>query len=84
MADEKAVGRVIHYYDKIGVAVVKLESSVKTGDTLKFVKDENEFTQTVSSMQFDHKPIDEGKKGQEVAIKIDSAAKEGTLVYVAE
>lgn len=83
MVDEKPVGRVIHYYDKIGVAVVRLESAVKTGDALKFAKDENAFEQTVSSMQFDHKPIDAGKKGQEVAIKVDQPTKEGTLVYMA-
>lgn len=83
MTDKDLIGKVIHYYDKIGVAVVKLEKTLKTGDKVKFVHGENDFEQTVESMQFEHKPIEGGKKGQEVAVKVDKETKSGTLVYSA-
>lgn len=82
MAD-KPIGKVVHYYDKIGVAIIKLEGNLKAGNKLKFVRGDNEFEQVASSMQFDHKEIDEGKKGQEVGVKVDQKTPEGMLVYTA-
>ncbi len=78
--EQTTIGKVIHYYDKIGVAVVKLEKSLKVGDKVKFTHGENSFEQVVDSMQLDHKPLVAGKKGDEVAIKVEGVAKDGTLV----
>jgi hypothetical protein len=83
MADDKPVGKVVHYYDKIGVAVVKLEKGVKVGDTVKFERGEESLSQSIESMQFDHAPIIQGKKGQEVAIKVEKPVRQGTLLYSA-
>ena len=83
MTKKDLVGKVIHYYDKIGVAVIKLEKSLKVGDIVNFVHGENEFKQTIESMQLEHIQIKEGKKGHEVAVKIDKEAKSGTLIYSA-
>ena len=38
MAKEKPIGKVIHYYDKISVAIVKLDKKFSVGKTVKFVK----------------------------------------------
>lgn len=83
MADQE-VGKVIHYYDKAMVAVVKLAQDVKRGDALKIVKGENEFELKAESMQLNHEPISEGKAGEEIAIKVPSPAKEGALVFKME
>ena len=80
MSKNTSLGEVIHYYDKIGVAVVKLSKGIKTGDQVKFVHGEDEFEQSILSMQLDHEMIDSGKKGQEVAIKVNKVAKSGTKV----
>jgi len=77
------VGKVIHFYDKISVAVIKLEKSLKVGDKVKFVHGENEFEQTIESIQFEHAQVQEGKKGHEVAVKVDKEARSGTLIYLA-
>lgn len=77
------VGIVTHYYDKIGVAIVKAAKSIKSGDKLRFGDEENGFEQTADSMQFDHKEISEAKKGQEVGIKVEKKVKEGTPAYSA-
>ena len=82
MADKDLAGKVIHYYDKIGVAVVRLEKTLKIGDKVKFIHGENDFEQTIESMQLEHAQVSQGKKGEEVAIKVDKETKLGTLVYL--
>lgn len=77
---EQEVGKVIHYYDKATVAVVRLSGNLKTGDTIKVVKGENEFEMKIASMQVNHEPVESGKAGDEVAIKVDSPTKEGAVV----
>lgn len=80
MAKSVLLGKVIHYYDKIGVAVVKLSKPIKTGDGVKFVHGDKEFEQTIESMQLEHEPIKAGKKDEEVAMKVDQVVKTGTQV----
>ena len=78
----KQIGVVTHYYDKIAVAVIKLTSSLKVGDTVKFSGHDQEFNQQVSSMQLDHENIDKAKKGQGIAVKIDQKVKENDKIYL--
>ena len=77
------IGKVIHYYDKIGVAVIALKKALKVGDKIKFEKGENIFEQSVESMQLEHVQVPAGKKGQEIAIKVNNKVGSGTLVYLA-
>ena len=81
---EKEIGIVTHWYDKVGVAVVKLSSALKKGDTIKVKRGENEFEDSVTSMQINYKDVDSGEKGDEVALKLSDKAKEGALVYKME
>ena len=80
MADTK-VGEVIHFYDKISVAIVKLAGELKVGDTVKFKQGDTEFDQVVQSMEIDHHSVETGKVGDEVGIKVDQKAKPGATVY---
>lgn len=80
---EKEIGKVVHWYGKINVAVVKLASGLKVGDTIKVRHGENEFEETINSMQLDHKPVEAGKKGQEIAIQLSHEAKDGSVIYAA-
>ena len=83
LADKDSLGKVIHYYDKIGVAVIKLDKPLKVGDKVKFVHGEDSFEQAVESMQLEHAQVKSGKKGQEIAVKVDKETKSGTQVYLA-
>ena len=80
MADIQ-IGKVTHYYDKIHVAVVKLTDNLSTGDKVKVVKGDNEFTDVVGSMQINKEDVSSAKAGEEVAIMLSKAAKEGSIVY---
>lgn len=81
---EKLIGHVVHYFPKAGVIVVKLAETIAVGDTIKIKRSEGEFSQTVDSMQIEHQNIDSAKAGEEVAIKINEATKEGAEVYKVE
>jgi len=81
MAEEKEVGKVIHYFDKVGVAVVRLTGKLAEGDMIRVAKGDDDFAMKIASMQVDHEPVKAGKKGDEVAIKVDSPTKEGASVF---
>lgn len=76
------IGKVIHYYDKIGVAIVELGSKLSVGDTIKFVRGgEDVFEQTVESLQVEHKKIKEANKGDIVGLKVSQEIREGAEVF---
>lgn len=78
--DEKEVGQIIHWYDKIGVAVVRLTGALKMGDKIMIKRGEDAREDSVLSLQIDHKDIVSAKAGDEVAVKISGKAKEGASV----
>lgn len=78
-----SIGHISHYYDKIGVAVLELTGSVKVGDSIKITKGDQEFTQTVSSMQVEHESVKSAKKGDSVGLKVDQPVKPGAAVSLA-
>lgn len=84
MADFK-VGKVTHYYDKIGVAIVELDGSLAVGDKVKFTRGgEDLFEQKVDSIQIEHEKKDSAGKGDVVGLKVESEVKEGAEVYKVE
>lgn len=84
MGAEKEIGRVTHWYDKLGVAVLGLQSDLKLGDRLRFRRGGEEFEETVNSMQVKHQDVTAAGKGDDVAVKLTQRAKEGALVYKVE
>lgn len=78
----KLIGKVIHYFDKIGVAVIKLKGSLKKGEMIRIQGGETtDFTQKVNSMEIEHKKISQAKKGEEVGLKVKEKVREGYKVY---
>ena len=75
-----AIGKVMHYYDKIGVAVIALEGELKVGDKIKFEGHGQTFEQTVDSMQIEHEKIQTAKKGQHIGMKVGQPVKTGDIV----
>lgn len=81
---EKPIGAVTHYYGGLGVAIVKFTTGVKIGEKVQFRGAHTDFEETIKSMQFDHKDIEEAKKGQEVGMKVKEKVREGDRVFAAE
>jgi hypothetical protein len=74
------VGEVTHYYDNIGVAIVKLKSALKVSDRVKFIGHGSDFEQTAESIQIDHKPVESAGAGKVVGLKTEQKVKVGTEV----
>lgn len=76
------VGRVTHYYDKIGVAIVELDNILVVGDKVKFVKDGNDiFEQRVESIQIGHEKKTSAKAGEMVGLKTEQVVDEGNEIF---
>jgi translation elongation factor EF-1alpha len=80
MADVKA-GKITHYFDRIGVAVVELTDTLKTGDQIRIGGISEDFQMTVSSMQVEHEQLEEAKKGDTIGMKVDQPVKVGDEVF---
>lgn len=80
---QKTLGKVTHYFDHLGVAVVKLAkgASVSKGDKLQFTGNKTDFSQTVDSLQVDHKDVEKVKAGDDFGLKVDKPVHEGDQVY---
>lgn len=74
------VGKVTHYYDNIGVAILELSADLKVGDRIKFEGHGADFEQEVTSLQVEHKQVEKASKGEMVGMKTDQKVKEGTEV----
>lgn len=75
------IGKVNHYFDRVGVAVIDLSEGLKIGETIRIVGKETDFTQKVESMEVEHQKIEAAKKGDSVGMKVDQKVKEGYKVY---
>lgn len=80
----KPIGKITHYYDKIGVAIIELSGALKVGDKIKIEGGKNEFDQTIEEMQVDHKPVSAAQAGDAVGIKVKEKIREGALVLKLE
>lgn len=80
-SSEKEIGKVAHYYTKIGVAVVELKDALKVGDKIRIKGATSDFTQKVESMQIEQDKIQEAKKGDSIGLKVKEHARQHDVVY---
>lgn len=76
------IGRVVHYFGNIGVAVIKLSSALSNGDVIRIAGGtDTDFEQKAGSMEVEHQKIEKAKKGDEVGLKVKEKVREGYEVY---
>lgn len=79
---EMKVGKVVHYYDKLGVVIVELSGALAVGDKIRFERGGEElFDQVVESIQMEHEKLDSAKSGDAVGLKVSEPVKEGADVF---
>jgi len=81
MSERKEIGRITHYFPKIGVAVVELSDTIQVGDKILIKGYTTEFEQTVESMQIEHKNIQSAGAGQSIGLKVVQRVRENDRVY---
>ncbi|GIW69329.1 MAG: hypothetical protein KatS3mg101_0076 [Patescibacteria group bacterium] len=80
--NNKKIGTITHYYDRLGVGIIKLSDDIKVGDKIRIIGSTTDFEQNVLELQFNHQNIEEGKGGQEVGIKVNEKVREGDEVFL--
>ncbi len=79
---EVELGRVTHYFGKIGVAGIEItQDSLAVGDTIHVKGHTSDFTQKIDSMQIDGQSVGEVTVGQSIGIKVSEHAREHDMVY---
>lgn len=79
--EEKEVGVITHYFGKISVGIIKLKSTLRVGETIHIKGAHDDFSQTVRSMQINHKDVSMAGKGSEIGIKVPQPVHENDRVY---
>jgi len=75
------VGRVTHYFSRIGVAVVELSAPLAVGDRILIKGATTNFEQVVDSMQIEHKNIERAEAGQAIGLKVIDRVRVNDRVY---
>jgi putative protease len=78
---KKLVGKVSHYFSKIGVGVIELSDELKVGDRISIEGATTNVQQTVRSMQIEHAEVKSAGPGDAVGMKVDQRVREGDLAY---
>lgn len=77
------IGKVIHYYDKIGVAVISvINQPLRVGDMVKISGHDKEFNQKIESLQVEHTKVPEIPQGEEGGLKVSEPVKPGDILYL--
>ncbi len=81
-AGEQPIGRVIHYYSHLGVAVVSLDKgALQVGDVIHIKGHTSDFRQVVDSMEIEHQTVTRAVPGDDFGMKVAEHAREHDVVY---
>lgn len=81
MAEQK-IGVVIHYFNHIQVAGIRLtDGGLAVGDTIHVTGHTSDYTQTVESMQVDNEAVEVARPGQDVGIRVAEYTREHDEVF---
>lgn len=79
---EVEIGRISHYYGKIGVAAIELDKGgLAVGDTIHIKGHTTDLTEAVDSMQIEHESVQEAAQGQAIGVRVSDHVREHDVVY---
>lgn len=80
--EEMQVGKVTHYFPKIGVAIIEVtDGSIKIGDEIHIKGKTTDFRQRIISIEIDYEKIEIAEPGRTIGIRVDEIARKQDLVY---
>jgi putative protease len=78
---EVRVGKVTHYYNQIGVAVIQLSGELSVGDTILILGHTTDCMQPVASLEIEHQKVQSAGPNMEVALKVLEPVRKGDKIY---
>lgn len=76
------IGRVTHYYNRLGVAVLELTSPLALNDVVHLYGHTTDFFQKAWSLEIDHLRVTSAAPGQRVALKVVEPVRPGDWLYL--
>jgi hypothetical protein len=81
-ASPTRIGVVTHYFGKVGVGAIALESGeLRVGDTIHVRGHTTDFYQRVDRIEIDHLPVEIARPGQSVGVEITQRVREHDEVF---
>lgn len=81
MPEKVAIGKIGHYFSKIGVAVIDLTKELKVGDRISIEGRGKTVEQVVDSMEIEHEKVSVAGGGKSIGMKVAEPVKEGDAVF---
>ncbi|MCU0723234.1 MAG: EF-Tu/IF-2/RF-3 family GTPase [Planctomycetes bacterium] len=79
---EEEIGKVSKFFNKIGVAVIKLEKgTLKPGDSIHVKGNTSDVAEKVPAMQVSGADVAEAKAGDEVGVKLSQKVRPNDKVF---
>ena len=79
---EMQVGKVTHYFSRIGVAVIEVtDGSIKVDDEIHIKGHTSDFRQKITSMQMEHENVEMAEPGQSIGLKVKEPVRANDLAY---
>ncbi len=79
---EEKMGRVTHYFNKLGVAAIEIQHGrLHKGDKIHIIGHTTDTELTVESMEVEHHQIVEAAEGQNIGVKVEEHVREHDDVY---
>ena len=78
---ETYLGEVTHFFGRICVAVLALSDTIAVGDRIQIRGRHTDLIQTVHSLQIDHRPVQQARPGEDVALEVLKAVRRGDKVF---
>ena len=75
------VGRILHFFGHINVAVVDVTGTISVGDKIAIKGPTTDIEQTVDSMEIEHAKVKQATAGQSVGMKVKGRVRENDTVY---
>ncbi len=75
------LGKVTHYYSRLGVAVVDLKREIEIGEVISIQGHTTDLVQQVISLEINHQKIKKAGPGMEVALKVNDPVRKGDLIF---
>jgi len=75
------VGKVLHFFGRINVAVIELTDTISVGDKIAIKGPGTDIEQDVESMEIEHVKVNKATAGQSVGMKVKGYVREKDTVY---
>ncbi|MFH1327059.1 MAG: translation elongation factor-like protein [archaeon] len=82
MKKEKEIGVVSSYFSHVGVAAIKLTSTLKVGDKVHIKGHTTDFEVDIKEIQIERDSVKSAKKGDHIGIKVPEKVRPNDKVFL--